>query len=42
MAGEERLAIILAGEEGEELKALMRRITGDDVPGQFCAILGYR
>ncbi len=40
MIGEERLAIILAGEESEDLRSLTRQITGEDTPGQFCAILG--
>ncbi len=38
MAG--RAAIILAGGEGWRLRSLTRRITGHDVPKQFCAVLG--
>lgn len=33
-------AIILAGGEGKRLRALTRRIAGDDRPKQFCRILG--
>ncbi|MGA2860034.1 MAG: sugar phosphate nucleotidyltransferase [Candidatus Sulfotelmatobacter sp.] len=37
----ERAAIILAGGEGARLRSLTSRITGrDDVPKQFCAVLG--
>lgn len=33
-------AIILAGGDGTRLRALTRRLTGDDRPKQFCALLG--
>ncbi len=38
----ERAAIVLAGGSGSRLRALARRITGRDVPKQFCAVLGER
>jgi mannose-1-phosphate guanylyltransferase len=37
---QQRAAIILAGGEGSRLRSLTRRITGQDVPKQFCAVLG--
>ena len=33
-------AIILAGGDGTRLRPLTRRLTGDDRPKQFCALLG--
>jgi mannose-1-phosphate guanylyltransferase len=33
-------AVILAGGDGTRLRALTRRISGDDRPKQFCAVLG--
>src|ERR1039458_5152039 len=33
-------ALILAGGDGKRLLPLTRRITGDDRPKQFCAVLG--
>lgn len=33
-------AIILAGGDGTRLRSLTRRLTGDDRPKQFCALLG--
>ena len=36
----ERWGIILAGGDGTRLRALTRRIAGDDRPKQFCRILG--
>ena len=36
----ERAALILAGGEGLRLRSLTRRITGEDIPKQFCAVLG--
>jgi mannose-1-phosphate guanylyltransferase len=33
-------AIVLAGGDGTRLRALTRRLTGDDRPKQFCALLG--
>jgi mannose-1-phosphate guanylyltransferase len=35
-----RWAVILAGGEGLRLRALTRRLAGDERPKQFCAILG--
>ena len=43
MAGlttEERAAVILAGGNGARLKGLVRNMTGQDVPKQFCSLLG--
>jgi len=37
---EKRWAIILAGGEGSRLRSLTRKITGQEVPKQFCPILG--
>lgn len=36
----ERAAIVLAGGEGSRLLSLTRKISGDDRPKQFCALLG--
>ncbi len=36
----ERAAVVLAGGEGSRLRSLTRKIAGDDVPKQFCAIFG--
>ena len=36
----ERAALILAGGDGTRLRSLTRRISGDDMPKQFCAVLG--
>jgi mannose-1-phosphate guanylyltransferase len=36
----DRGAIVLAGGEGSRLRSLTRKITGDDVPKQFCNVLG--
>lgn len=33
-------AVILAGGEGSRLRPLVRRITGQDIPKQFCPLLG--
>ena len=33
-------ALILAGGDGTRLRALTRRLAGDDRPKQFCALLG--
>lgn len=33
-------AIILAGGDGTRLRSFTRRLTGDDRPRQFCALLG--
>ena len=38
--GENDWAVILAGGDRTRLKALTRRISGDDRPKQFCRILG--
>jgi mannose-1-phosphate guanylyltransferase len=35
-----RVATFLAGGDGDRLKPLTRRLTGDDRPKQFCAVLG--
>ncbi|MGO9056744.1 MAG: sugar phosphate nucleotidyltransferase [Candidatus Binataceae bacterium] len=37
---QERAAIILAGGEGTRLKRLVRSMTGQDVPKQYCTLLG--
>ncbi len=37
---EERAAIVLAGGDGARLKGLVRNMTGQDVPKQFCSLLG--
>ena len=37
-----RAAIILAGGDGTRLKPVTRRITGADLPKQFCPIIGER
>jgi mannose-1-phosphate guanylyltransferase len=37
---EERAAVILAGGNGSRLKGLVRNMTGQDVPKQFCSLLG--
>lgn len=34
--------IILAGGEGQRVRQLMRRVTGDDLPKQYCAVIGRR
>jgi len=34
--------IILAGGEGRRLQRLMRRLTGNDLPKQYCAVIGRR
>ena len=39
--GENDWAVILTGGDGTRLKALTRRISGDDRPKQFCRILGH-
>ncbi|HVN29963.1 MAG TPA: sugar phosphate nucleotidyltransferase [Candidatus Binataceae bacterium] len=39
-ATEPRAAIILAGGDGRRLRPLTRRITGFEIPKQFCPILG--
>jgi mannose-1-phosphate guanylyltransferase len=36
-----RAAIVLAGGEGLRLRSLARRITGQDLPKQFCPVLGH-
>jgi mannose-1-phosphate guanylyltransferase len=36
----ERWGLILAGGEGARLRGLTRKITGDETPKQFCALLG--
>lgn len=36
----QRWGVILAGGDGTRLRALTRRITGDETPKQFCALLG--
>lgn len=36
----ERAALILAGGDGTRLRSLTRRISGGDMPKQFCAVLG--
>jgi mannose-1-phosphate guanylyltransferase len=36
----ERAAVVLAGGEGSRLCSLTRKITGHDVPKQFCNVLG--
>ena len=38
----ERSAIVLAGGEGTRLRALTRRITGEEVPKQFCPLIGSK
>lgn len=39
-AAHERTAIILAGGEGRRLRSLTRRIEGEEVPKQFCRLMG--
>ena len=39
-AAEPRCAIILAGGDGQRLRSLTRRITGFELPKQFCPIVG--
>lgn len=34
--------IILAGGDGQRLRSLMRRLTGMDLPKQYCAVIGRR
>lgn len=34
--------IILAGGEGQRVRQLMRRVAGDDLPKQYCAVIGRR
>jgi mannose-1-phosphate guanylyltransferase len=36
----QRFALILAGGDGSRLKSLTRKITGRDIPKQFCPVLG--
>lgn len=38
----ERSAIVLAGGEGTRLKTLTRRITGEEIPKQFCRLIGSK
>jgi len=38
----ERFAIVLAGGEGTRLRALTRQITGEDIPKQFCPLIGSK
>jgi mannose-1-phosphate guanylyltransferase len=37
---EHEWAVILAGGDGNRLKSLTRKITGDERPKQFCSVLG--
>jgi mannose-1-phosphate guanylyltransferase len=34
--------IILAGGDGRRVQQLMRRVTGTDLPKQYCAVIGRR
>src|SRR5689334_8420771 len=36
-----RWGVILAGGDGTRLQTLTRRITGEETPKQFCALLGH-
>ena len=38
----ERSAIVLAGGEGTRLKALTRQIAGEEIPKQFCKLVGSK
>ena len=40
MKSEGRVAIILAGDEGKELRSLTPKIADPDVPKQFCQVVG--
>jgi len=37
-----RWGVILAGGDGRRLLPLTRRITGEDTPKQFCAVVGHK
>ena len=39
-SAQDRAAIILAGGEGTRLRGLVRRLMGQEVPKQFCSLLG--